>query len=372
MLMEILGIILAFSTVMMLFGLLVTASVQFIQNIGLWRSSILSECLNGFAEHLQKTLGIVGENGVPGGGARPAPSPANELLSSVAGVKMYRLLGMKDFLHKSIQQKQLYAYLQKQLAERHQPGPDLEAKTAQLKALLDEQFTKFESEMTTKFTRRTHLVSFIVAFVIAVAFQLNTFSLFSRLSMDETFRNELIQVAEASTGNAEGPCNKIEEYATFEQKSHMALTEVAVAYEGNPGHTSILDVRAKKLTDAVAISKAFNQAFGEGSDMAKALTTKFNESKVKVDETHKQLLESCLKNNAQALSSLGFELFPNGMDYYRRGEAVMAEKNQGLAFANAWLGMLVSAIFISLGGPFWFDRIKDLVKLREAVQPGKK
>jgi hypothetical protein len=36
-------------------------------------------------------------------------------------------------------------------------------------------------------------------------------------------------------------------------------------------------------------------------------------------------------------------------------------------FSNSWRGVLLTWVLLSLGAPFWYDALKDLLKLRSTV-----
>lgn len=77
------------------------------------------------------------------------------------------------------------------------------------------------------------------------------------------------------------------------------------------------------------------------------------------------LAESPINNQAQTnLQALNFKITPNQwMDYY------VSPKIDTL---TNWFGIIFSSILISLGAPFWFNRLKDLVSLRDQLSKAKK
>jgi len=63
------------------------------------------------------------------------------------------------------------------------------------------------------------------------------------------------------------------------------------------------------------------------------------------------------------MQTLNFEITPDEWrDYYFSFE---------VSTFTHWLGVIFSSILISLGAPFWFNRLKDLISLRDKLSPSK-
>lgn len=364
MLMEVLGIILAFSTVMMIFGLLVTTAVQFVQNIGTWREKILEQCLEQFSQHLQDNLGGLKDS---------FNADVKQLLAPVSlnnDNKLNKYFFWRNYKHTNVSQEQIQSFFEENLQSEKLESRYQKAEIIRKhRMLLNQKFAQFEQEMTAVFTRRTHYYSFVFALAFAISFQLNTFDLLSRLSMDEGFRNELILVAEQAVANDAGPCKKIGENYTFEVKSANAIDKFTASSTDNVKVSKLAKIKENQYSNFESLKVAIDNNFSKELSVPV-----YAELKSFIDTQsleHKNMVESCFQSNAQSISKLGFKIMPNGHQYYLKGHAYSAEVNVCLSFLQAWLGMIISAILISLGGPFWFDRIKDLVKLRESVKPKK-
>ena len=72
-----------------------------------------------------------------------------------------------------------------------------------------------------------------------------------------------------------------------------------------------------------------------------------------------------LDSTTSALTQFDFSVMPHGINYYWQANSIAD-------LVTRWLGVIVSAIFISFGAPFWFNKLKDVVCLRDKIseRPG--
>ncbi|NVK42728.1 MAG: ABC transporter permease [Oceanospirillaceae bacterium] len=261
MLMDILGIVIGFMAIMLLFSLLVTALVHGTQASLNLRFKNLQSALTQFFKdmdfveyHITKVLLDKIERRYPNGlyaTALPLNIPGNKIkMTSIGQQELITIINnTKDI---SLEQKE------------------------QLKLKVLEHFDALEEFMSQRFKQWMHQISILVAFMICFVFQLNCFALLDKLNYDSAFRHQANLVTEQ--------------------------------LQSQP-------------------------------------------------PTIKELTETPISEIQPSLQALQFEITPESWPNYYFS----------LQFSSLshWLGIIFSSILISLGAPFWFNRLKDVASLRD-------
>lgn len=283
MLLDILGILIAFCSVMLMFSLVVTAFIQFLQNNLKWRTAHLKLGLTALAEHIFK----INNNWVSKDTLNIALLELMKptIKANRSGL-FYQLF--RNYERGHINEEEIKAVL----TNLHQQSdcntkPDLDA----LLNEIDRFFARIETEMSSHFTRKTHFWSFIVAGFFVVLFQLDTFAVLNKVSQDKVYRDNLVNHAQQQVAKSNGNCRTL------------------IKFEN---------------------------------------------------------IQSCLMTEQKNAALYGFTLLPKGEGHFYKTGAAHNHKTiwQLLSF---WMGMIISTIFISLGAPFWFNRIKTLIQLKDKL-----
>jgi len=262
MLMDVLGILIGFIAVMLLFSLLITALVQgaqaalnlrfknlktvltqFFQNMDFVEHKVIQTILEHFDKRFPSTLYAT---------ALPLDVPGNKLkLTNIGRQDLISLISnTKDV---SIEEKE------------------------QLKQKILDHFETLEVIMSQRFKQWMHQLSIILAFLICFVFQLNCFSLLNQFNHDSAFRQQ---------------ANTLSQQLNLEPSSES------------------LDIQIQPQ-----------------------------------------------------LSALMFEITPEQWpEYYF---------SLNIATIGHWLGIIFSSILISLGAPFWFNRLRDMASLRDNLSKAK-
>lgn len=283
MLLDILGVLIAFCSVMLMFSLVVTAFIQFLQNNLKWRTAHLKLGLTALASHLfKKNNNWLSKDTLD-----------NELLELMKPTIKANRSGLfyqlfRNYERGHVNDEEIKAVL----TNLHQQSdcntkPDLDA----LLNEADRFFSRIETEMSSHFTRKTHFWSFIIAGIFVVLFQLDTFEVLNKVSQDKVYRESLV--------------NQAQQQVTKPLKNCGALTT-------------------------------------------------FDD------------IQSCLVSQQKNTALYGFTLLPKGESHFYKAGEQQSHKTiwQLLSF---WIGMIISTIFISLGAPFWFNRIKTLIQLKDKL-----
>ena len=241
MIMDMLGVIIAFISVILLFSLLVTALVQLLDFRGDRKHFGLVKGMRVFANSL-----------IPESLAEDK-NKANQFINEFTQATTQTLMGIKATYVTLEQVESAYQQI------THQAPP----------STLKAKFCQIEDEMKVIYKRNSDLLSILIAAILVFVMQLNAFELFDEIYKDAELRAVLVSLGENYTSN----------------------------------------------NDTLSIAQA-------------------------------QLAQ---------VNSFNFDPFPN--------------KN----FADAYfdlkqlIGMLLSTILISFGAPFWFNTLKNVVGLRDAI-----
>lgn len=283
MLLDILGILIAFCSVMLMFSLVVTAFIQFLQNNLKWRTDHLRLGLTALANHINKINNNWVSNDTLNTSLLDLMRPT--IKANRRGL-FYQLFRNYERGHINDEEiKAVFTNLHQQSSCNTKPD---------LNTLLEEVdrfFGRIETEMSSHFTRKTHFWSFIIAGFFVLLFQLDTFSVLNKVSQNKVYRDSLVNQAQQQIVKSNSQCSDLIQF-----------------------------------TD----------------------------------------IQSCLMSEQRNAALYGFTILPEGEShFYKIGETHNHKSIwQLLSF---WMGMIISTIFISLGAPFWFNRIKTLVQLKDKL-----
>jgi len=261
--MDILGILIGFIGIMLLFSLLITALVHGAQAALQLRFKNMKTVINAFFDHID----ILDE---------PCKTQLADKLNGRSPISLYATALPLDILGNrlklsSIGKKELIAIVQSIAGM-------LPEHTAKIEKEIHEHFDTVEEIMSQRFKQWMHQLSIILAFVICFVFQLNCFSLLDKLNQDSLYRQQAMQ-----------------------------------------------------------ISQDLN--LGDAAEQS----------------------QTQIEHN---LIALNFAIEPaTWYDYYL---------SLDVSSLFNWLGIIFSSILISLGAPFWFNRLRDVVSLRDKLSSIKK
>ena len=258
MLMDILGIMIGFASIMLLFSLLVSALVHGAQATLNLRLRNMKDIIGAFFKHtdqvddeIYKLLNEKLQQRTP-----------NQVYSTVLPIN---LLGNR--LELTRVSKQELIDMVYSIADM---GHEAKEK---LKDKIEKDFSTLEEVMIQRFKQWMHQISIGMAFVICFVFQLNCFDLLNKLNNDTAYRQQAIQMRQVHTPNS---------------------------------------------------LQANNSEQLQGQ-----------------------------------LSALSFNITPKKWpEYYAKAQ---------VSSLTNWIGIIFSTILISLGAPFWFNRLKDMASLRDKL-----
>ncbi len=259
--MDILGIMIGFASIMLLFSLLVSALVHGAQATLNLRLRNMKGIIGAFFKHCDQVDDDIQQllND------KLAQRTPNQVYSTVLPVN---ILGNR---------LELTRVSKKELIDMVYSITDMASDAKEcLKEKIEKEFGTLEEIMIQRFKQWMHQISIGLAFIICFVFQLNCFELLNKLNHDSAYRQQAIQVVQALP------------------------------------------------TDTQYFEKSIRDDTLQGG-----------------------------------LSALNFTINPDNWKSYYATPAMSS--------LTHWLGIIFSAILISLGAPFWFNRLKDMASLRDKL-----
>lgn len=339
MLMDMLATITAFITVMLLFSLLVTASVQAINAMFHLRFHNLRIGLDMFAEDLMNDDAIDAKAKEQ---IKTAVTGCISLKSEKSALKVPvrpESVAVED-VQSSLKQ-QVGSLLSKQNLEK-------------LDDVVVHHFKNVELYMAQRFQKISHGLSIGIGLTIAIIYQINTPDLLNRLSVDPALREAYISQAEELMSNDADLRPSFSYPAAAEQAIQQLISD-------HPSVKELNTLLSADLTSESNVIKGIKRTFASDPeqyqimklDYQKAVGTVLQNAEVKYRQQWQEQMDQ--------VALLNFKIMPNGWSYY-------TDTSDWSAFFHNYIGVLISGILISLGAPFWFKNLKTMFDLQERLR----
>ncbi len=188
---------------------------------------------------------------------------------------------------------------------------NLEAEVEKAKAAFNKQYEEIMDRASGWYKRNVQLSLMIIGLIIGVAFDADTFKIYSNLTKYPDDRQKLLELADAFVDN-----NQYDKYYTAPDTS-ATVAEAAPAPNDTTGLARALELRG--------------------------------------------IADSLLLNQLQNVPS------PLGLGWEKPiREQYQAAEKKFLFIISKLGGWLVTALAISLGAPFWFDMLQKVIQIRSA------
>jgi hypothetical protein len=377
-----LDILIGVATVMLLFSMAVTIVTQFVANLMQSRGKNLLEGLAGLLRQIDPSIGReVAEKIAKTLLKHPLVAEANGKLGEVIHREEFTTLlmglsaGESAATLEPVAKKALDDLLEKNgindpagtlkniraaALQLEALRPDLANDVRHGMAILQEAKSQFVAKVhgwfdqtidrvSSRFTVTARIITFVAALVIAITVQLDTFALVNRLSVDDQFRDAVKagaqKVVDASQKASETPSGKSAPSATASPTpppDAAGAPTPASSPTATPAATatpSSSNAMATPSTSTPSSSNAAATGNTPSSTSTPAPTT-----------------ASVQKDYYNLLSTAGLVTLPTDFD----------------TWWDKWTlakvpGILLSALLLSLGAPFWYGRLQDLLKLRSSI-----
>jgi len=213
---------------------------------------------------------------------------------------------------------------------------DAQGDIDKFKTHLEDWYNETMERASGWYKQYTQVILLMIGFTIALVFNVDTIQIVHKLEKDPVLREQLVTQADAFV---KAHPNLVEELNTEKKKNEVLLV-------------SIRDT-TKKTGKLDSLNKVADQKYAA---LKSQRDTLFSQASKLVKEDLGKI------NNALAL---GWGNYGNAGSWKEKITFVLRS-----SFTNSvkFLGLLLTAIAISLGAPFWFDLLNKLVKLRGAIK----
>ncbi|MCP4471327.1 MAG: hypothetical protein GY815_11695 [Gammaproteobacteria bacterium] len=336
MLIDIAGTIVAFSVIMLLLSLLVTSLSQVTQHYLRLRGRNLrfgirrlleSETDLDPTECLKSTNRIL--NGYESNPLR-GQKESSHLAMAVLGSKVTW-----------IESKPLEGALSKEL------GEDADSKA------IAKKFEQFDKPLRKRFAQTMRLVSIGWAVVIAATFQVSTPELIKNLSLDREYRNEIVKSAPDLLKSTESQIHEISNsessYTESIQKLSKSYPEIKEAINGLEASALYPGDLSEELADKIEDHEDLESIIVEFEGYL------YQEAEKRLDQNIENL-----KQISSQLHLIDIRPFRDEMRFYY---------DQGKIQIRNIIGILVTAILLMLGAPFWFNSLTNALAFHDLLKP---
>jgi hypothetical protein len=359
-----LDILIGVATVMLLFSMAVTIVTQFVANLMQSRGKNLLQGLTGLLKQIDPNLPAEAANKIADTLLKhPLVAEANGKLGEVIHREEFTTLlmglaaGEGAATLDAVTKKALEDLLAKNgvadpagtLKNIRAASLVLEASNPELAndvrhgmAILQEASSQFVAKVhgwfdqtidrvSARFTVTARIITFIAALIVAVTVQLDTFALVNRLSVDQQFRDAVTKGAQKVVDEAQ----KASGNSGAKPAPSTSATSTAGAADAN--------APAGSPTATPTATATPSNATATGNTIPPTPATGLATSDVQ-------------KEYYNLLSTAGLITLPTDWQ----------------TWLDKWTlakvpGILLSALLLSLGAPFWYARLQDLLKLRSTV-----
>ena len=268
----------------------------------------------------------------------------------------------------------------------------LEHATSEFLGKLNNWFDQTMDRVSDLFTARIQVVTFVASLSVALLFQVNAFELINRLSVDDALRNKVVAIAidrakqgspqteVESTGAADATNSTAAANAADSTPYQSAnLTETATDSDGTNVAENAADTAANNLTGNATVPDAAAETPGAARAKAAAgpcpgppaCGPEAAAAKAVADECtalpatgagQAASLRAAVHRCVGELGDVGLIAFPKSWDDWAAGWG-----SDWTAALWQMIGILLSAALLSLGAPFWYSLLGNLVRLRSVV-----
>jgi hypothetical protein len=238
---------------------------------------------------------------------------------------------------------------------------DAQGDIEQFKGYLEDWYNETMDRAAGWYKQYTQVILLVVGFGIAMVFNVDTLAIIKKLEKDPKLREQLVAQSEAY---AKAHPNLVDELKAEEKKNEKIISDMRDTAQSKPAPLKSLDPAGLKKQDSAYAAK---RASLDSASQAhyQTLVNQRNTLFKRADS----LVQGDLKkiNNSLALGWNEEKRYTEAKGWHKIGVVIK------LVFCTSWikfLGLLLTAIAISLGAPFWFDLLNKLVKLRSALKGG--
>ena len=213
-------------------------------------------------------------------------------------------------------------------------------------------FERMSDYTSKRFLVDVRCVTILSSFLVAFVFQVSTPELITQLWTTPEIRQRNLALAESL---AQTSLFITQVDRSYEEVSEEALAELQRQHSDLAGQIE----QAAGMGDRDDIIAELDIIFAEDNpDMRESVIEEYEQL---LDDLHGAEARAALSQVQSYLGELaGFSIvpWPKGWAYYRS--------------PGNWVGVGMTTVLLTLGAPFWFELLRNVASLRDALQPRKK
>lgn len=223
------------------------------------------------------------------------------------------------------------------------------------KNAISEKFEEIELFMSKRFTAIMRYLSVFFAIVIALLFQANAMEMLNKLALDETYRERIIKEVESEAFNRLYTVSK----DNWEGALNAAIRDYGMAHKSMIGYIEQIDKKVSTIAQARTDYLRILQ--GEGVSEPNKKADVFASILTKTASLYLSERVDHYDHTMRQATKLHLEIWSDP-DYFNVDAATLFKRLFGLFF---------TIILLSLGAPFWFKILQNIVALRDVLSPSK-
>jgi hypothetical protein len=250
---------------------------------------------------------------------------------------------------------------------------------ARMNSWFDQQMDRVEE----LFILYVRIATGAVALSVALLLQLDAIALVNRLADDKTVRNALVEMAVADPARFD----PAPEGLVSRAEAEVSAAQAALKELGTGADRSDAEERLKTAHDALASLKARQQARAQLADASRAVVEAEAAARAAPEDPELATALANARERQEAARDTLSDLAATADDFARsltanpdidtlvgfnlvRVPKTAAEWWASLTAEGAFgriLGILIGAGLLSMGGPFWYGLLQNLIKLRSSL-----
>ncbi len=236
--------------------------------------------------------------------------------------------------------------------------------------LLENWFDNTQERVIGWYKKNNQIFLLIIGFILAVFLNANTFHIIKKLSKDDKAREQLVLLSTSYLKENQDVIQKLDSQKKSDADFHAKLDTLLSIREDLQKDiakaNSIISVSWPRM-DSIKVDKTKVDSTKIDSVVSAIISTR---KMILIDKNDSTIMGICYPVNVDKI------LFKNALEKNEK-EVIVPSKNDKVKFRknkylwsvmvkNIW-GYIITALFISLGAPFWFDLLNKIVKLRTSV-----
>jgi hypothetical protein len=222
-------------------------------------------------------------------------------------------------------------------------------KANQLQTQVNEWFDTVMDRTTERFILYTRWITVGIAFALAIGLQVDAIQLFKQLSTNAELRAKLIQGADATLKQAGAVLSDTQKPKPLASEAIRAMKD-----------------ESEEGGDKELVSKAPDDLITRKDGREWLLKTLAEPKLARALVAYEKRFEEVTLMNVKELGASFVEV-KSSLDAFGVRIAFHKETDSGANASQRYLGELITALFLSLGAPFWFNTLRQLANLRPAI-----